>query len=228
MHASPPRPDDNEASRVSASHPGADPKNVSRMRAHVEFWRALLRDPFLVGAVVPSSRYLGEAMIDGVDLSRGAVVEFGPGTGALTEALHQHMPDRSHYLGIEFNARFVALLKRRFPDLAFHHGSAEDFDHIVHEHGLPEISTIISGVPFASLPDEIEDGIIAALERGMPAGTHFRIFQYAHSFYLPRSYRFREKMAAHFGAHTVDRVVVRNIPPAFVISWTQPARVVDP
>lgn len=222
MQASSPRPDDNEDHRLGAPLPGTDRKNVGRVRAHMEFWRALWRDPFLVGAVVPSSRFLGDAMIDGVDLSRGAIVEFGPGTGALTESLHRHMPDHSHYLGIEFNARFVELLRGKFPDLAFHHGSAEDFDRIAHEHDLPEISTIISGVPFASLPDEIEDGIIAALKRGMLPGTHFRIFQYAHSFYLPRSYRFREKMAEHFGEHTVDRVVVRNIPPAFVISWTQP------
>jgi len=50
------------------------------------FFRSWLRDPFRVGAVAPSSRWLAKLMA--TDVHAGAcVVELGAGTGTLTTAL---------------------------------------------------------------------------------------------------------------------------------------------
>jgi phosphatidylethanolamine/phosphatidyl-N-methylethanolamine N-methyltransferase len=59
-----------------------------RISALGAFMWQCLRNPFRIGAVAPSSRALAMAMAGQV-LRRhsGTIVEFGPGTGAITAAL---------------------------------------------------------------------------------------------------------------------------------------------
>lgn len=50
------------------------------------FLRTLVKDPFSVGAVAPSSRHLANSMVIG--MGPGAkVVELGGGTGSVTQAI---------------------------------------------------------------------------------------------------------------------------------------------
>ena len=50
------------------------------------------RDPRLVGAVAPSSRFLARKMLEGLDLKSGMrIVEFGPGTGSFTGELFHRL-----------------------------------------------------------------------------------------------------------------------------------------
>ena len=55
---------------------------------HFRFFRLWLQKPREVGAILPSSPALAQAMADRVDpAAPGAVVEFGGGTGSITKAL---------------------------------------------------------------------------------------------------------------------------------------------
>ena len=69
----------------------------------------------------------------------------------------------------------------------------------------------------------MQDGVIAALSEMLPAGSggQFRTFQYVHAYPLPTAVRFRRRMAAIFGPCQRSAVVVRNLPPAFVLSWSR-------
>lgn len=45
-------------------------------------------NPKAVGAILPSSRFLGEKMIEGIDFKKAKyIVEYGPGIGVFTEKL---------------------------------------------------------------------------------------------------------------------------------------------
>lgn len=179
-----------------------------------------MRDPTRIGAIAPSSPSLAKAMVRGIDFShRRTVLEFGPGTGPFTHALREALPDPSSYLGIERESKFVDLLRVRFPDMQFVCGSAEEA-HAVHEKtGMNEVGAIISGLPFASLPPKVQDGIIQSIDRLARPGCEVRTFQYVHAYALPAAVRFRRRMREHFGPHRRSAPVLMNLPPSFVLSW---------
>jgi len=188
----------------------------------IRFLKALARNPGATGAVLPSSRVLARQMLRGIDFDDGHdVLELGPGTGPFTAALQAVLPDPSRYLGIELNPQFVRLLRQRFDGMCFVEGSAEDAEAHLREAGLGNVRTILSGLPFASLPPSVQDGVIGALDRLMTPGTVFRTFQYVHAMPLGAAQRFRRMMRGRFGHAAVSRPVVRNLPPAVVLSWSR-------
>ena len=159
-------------------------------------------------------------MIADVDLPDGhAVLELGPGTGPITRAIQCRLKDPSAYLGIDRNEHFIRLLSLRFPGMRFVQGSAEQALEHLKEAGLERVGAVISGIPFASLPPAVQDGIIESLEQLLAQGAVFRTFQYVHAWPLPTAVRFRRRMTERFGPPRVSRPVLRNIPPAFVLSW---------
>lgn len=187
---------------------------------HLHFAKAFLRHPARVGAIAPSSPVLAEAMVEGVRLGETeSVLELGPGTGPFTKALADRLGAGPHYLGIEKNPAFVERLQKRFPTMRFVEGSAEDASVLVDQLNLPPVRTVICGLPFASLPRRVQDGVIHSLDELLGAGGEFRTFQYVHAYALPSAARFRRRMSGLFGRFTRTRAIWRNVPPAYVLCW---------
>ncbi|MCK5944529.1 MAG: phospholipid methyltransferase, partial [Planctomycetes bacterium] len=132
------------------------------MRDGLGFFGNFLKNPTSVGAVLPSSRFLSRALVGDLShLNEGElVVEYGPGTGPMTAVIHDRLPFGVRYLGIELQASFCDLLSARFPGMQFHCGSAGDVRAILAERGLPRPSRVISGLPFASLPEDVQDSVV--------------------------------------------------------------------
>lgn len=188
---------------------------------HRKFLSQFLRNPASVGAIAPSSAYLARAMVRGLsDCADGAVLEFGPGTGAFTAAIRDSLPQHCRYLGIEVEERFVDVLRTRFPDLDFAHASAADVRALCDERELGPVRAVISGLPFASLPVPVQDGIVSGLLEVLTPGASFRTFQYVHAYRLPKAQRFRKQMTKLFGPVVRSRPVLRNLPPAYSLTWT--------
>ena len=192
------------------------------VRDGLGFFGTFLRNPTAVGAVLPSSRYLSRALVGDLShLGEGElVVEYGPGTGPMTAVIRDRLPPGVRYLGIELQSSFCQLLAKRFPAMAFHCGSASDLRQILAERGLPKPSRIVSGLPFASLPESIQDSIVDGLGWALEdSACDFRTFQYAHAYGMKAARRFRSLMEARF--ETFERIgpVVRNVPPAFVLRY---------
>ncbi len=183
------------------------------------FLRDFIKDPVGVGAISGSSEALARAMVDSLQIAPGdPVIELGPGTGAFTEQIRMKT---NVYLGIERSPRFTRILYKRFPDLRFVNGLAEDgFEHYSLM-GLPPPKAIVSGLPLAIWSPELQDSVIAALDSLMTPGCTFRTFQYAHSFAFPLAIRFRREMNARFGPFQRSRIVLRNLPPAFILTWSR-------
>ncbi len=186
----------------------------------LRFAEAFLRNPAQVGAIAPSSPFLRREMLDDLQIDEDqSVIEFGPGTGAFTGRLGQLLPHHGQYLGIERDERMTGLLRRRHPHLKFVHGSAEDALQI-HEHAqIGPVAAIISGLPFASLEPVMQERIVNGVDLLLAGGGEFRTFQYAHAYSMPGSVRFRRLMTAHFGPARRSRIVLRNLPPACVLTW---------
>ena len=192
------------------------------MRDGLGFFGTFLRNPTAVGAVLPSSRYLSRALVGDLShLGEGElVVEYGPGTGPVTSVIRDRLPRGARYLGIELQSSFYKLLSRRFPEMAFHCGSAGDVRQILAERGLPKPSRIVSGLPFASLPEAIQDDVVEGLVWALEdSACDFRTFQYAHAYGMKAARRFRSLMEARFETYERIGPVVRNVPPAFVLRY---------
>jgi phospholipid N-methyltransferase len=179
-----------------------------------------LRNPASVGAIAPSGRQLAHAMMRDVAISEAeTIIEFGPGTGALTRAIAPAVRIPTQYIGIERDEQFVARLRELFPQLTFVHGSAEDAPAILAGHDAGSVKAIICGLPFTTLSSRVQDRVIDAVDRLLAPGAIFRTFQYAHSFLLPSATRFRQRMNRVLGPQKRRRVVMGNVPPAYVLTW---------
>src|SRR5207247_5853713 len=83
-----------------------------RLDDEVHFIRSWLEKPLATGAVTPSGRFLARAMARYVRTEiPGPVIELGPGTGPVTEALVEQGVEPSRLLLVEFNPTFCQLLR---------------------------------------------------------------------------------------------------------------------
>ncbi len=172
------------------------------------FLKQFLRNPRMVGSVIPTSRTAIRALLGPVDWRQVCcVVEYGPGTGVFTRELLRRMPESARLIAIDTNPVFVERLRDAIPDerLICVEGSAADVETILNRHGFTSADYVISGLPFSTLPPAVADAIMDATARIIPPGGAFLIYQYS-LFVLPL-------LAKRFATVQLGRVW-RCIPPA--------------
>lgn len=190
------------------------------LRSNLHFLSRFLLKPQTVGSICPSSKYLAEAMIEDIDFQLGdVVIEYGPGTGPFTNLLCQHLPQGIRYLGIEYDLHLCKSLYRRFPQMLFHHGSAEEVNKLLKDYHLGPARLIISGLPFANMSPFLQERILTETQQALRPDGVFRTFTYLCSNISPRARHFQKKAAIHFKKEANHRIVLRNIPPARVLSY---------
>ena len=188
----------------------------------IDFIKVFLRNPATVGAIAPSSKCLAAAMTHGLNLGvNDSVIELGPGTGSLTNQIRNVIARPEAYLGVELQEKFVTLLRNRFPGLQFVRGSAALTHQYCSDYHIAPVRAIISGIPFTTLPLRVQREIIHCLDKVMQPGCVFRTFQYVHAYPLPLAQKFRNEMQRTFGRHHRSKIVFKNLPPAYVLTWTR-------
>ncbi len=193
-----------------------------RVEERVRFLGGFLRRPASVGAIGPSSRFLADALVEGSGLgSSNTVVELGPGTGAVTGRILQGIGKKTTFFAMELDPIFASGLKRRFPDLTVYNDSAERMVEYLARHGKKRADYIISGLPWASLPIDVQHRVLGAVLASLDPGGVFTTFGYVHARWLPNALRFRRRLEAHFAEVETSEVVWRNFPPAFVYRCTR-------
>jgi phospholipid N-methyltransferase len=164
-------------------------------------------------------------MIHEIPLQSGdVVVEYGPGTGPFTSVLRKFMPPGVEYIGIEYDKELHQNLVRRFPGMRFHHGSAEETPEILASHGLGKAKFVISGLPFANMPRPLQEAIFESTRAALSPDGTFRTFTYFFSNLNPGTAHFRQLADDHFGLQHRTRTILRNFPPARVLSYSRPVQ----
>jgi phosphatidylethanolamine/phosphatidyl-N-methylethanolamine N-methyltransferase len=190
------------------------------MNENFQFLQAFLKNPLKVGAIAPSSPELASKMIDGIEPDENNVVlELGVGTGAITKFLQSKIPNKNSYLGVELDKNLVKNLTRNFDDLQIVCGNACDAYSIHKKSGLGRVRYIICCLPFVSLPNEVGEMILAQVDKFMQKGCMFRTFQYAHGYYMPSAIKLREFMRQRYGKSRRSKLIVKNVPPAYTLTW---------
>lgn len=177
-----------------------------------------MTQPFVIGAVAPSSRFLARKMLEGVDLSAaGAVVEFGPGTGAFTDHILPALPRECRYFAIELNPTMARLWRERHPGATLHRDSVANVDRLCAEEGIEKVDVIFSGLPWASFDDGLQKEILDATMRVLKPGGMLVTFGYRVGTLLPKGRRFYRRLPEYFSKVERSEYVWRNLPPAFVV-----------
>ncbi len=191
------------------------------MNENLQFLQAFLKNPLKVGAVTPSSPELAAEMLQGIEPDdNNVVLELGVGTGAITKYLQQIIPSKRSYLGIELDSDLVNTLTTKFPDLNIVCANAADAYSIHAASGLGKVRYLVCCLPFVSLPKEVSDSVLLDIEQFMKDGCELRIFQYAHGYYLPPAIKLREFMRRRYGNSRRSPLVLKNVPPAFTLTWS--------
>lgn len=183
----------------------------------LQFFKTFLGNPLQVGAVLPSGERLCQEITDPIDFATAKViVEFGPGTGAFTEVLHRRMAPGAKLLALELNPRMAEGIAERFPDVDLIVDSAEHLRQHLDARGIDQVDAIVSGLPFALFPADVQIRILEAAHASLVPGGQFLSFTYYHSFAVPQGKRYFARLRRIFS--DVEREpVMRNIPPAFVL-----------
>jgi phosphatidylethanolamine/phosphatidyl-N-methylethanolamine N-methyltransferase len=139
-----------------------------------------LERPLLTGAVAPSGKALAQTMASYIDpRTRGPVIELGPGTGPVTEALVRCGIEQERLVLVEYNPDFCKLLQRRFPRATIVQGDAYDIAETLAGTVTEPCSGFVSSLPLFTKPLEHRYGLLAEAQAMMRPGAPFVQFTYA-------------------------------------------------
>jgi phosphatidylethanolamine/phosphatidyl-N-methylethanolamine N-methyltransferase len=191
-----------------------EPKPAGRLGEAAQFFRRWTEKPMQMGSVTPSSRILSKIMASHVDPgSEGPVVEIGPGTGPITQALIDHGVAEERLVLVEYSPEFCDLLARRFPKARVVQGDAYALARTL-EGKLPaKAAAMVCGLPLLTRPEAQRLDLLAQAFTLMQPRAPFVQFTYALTSPIPT----RDA----FFAWKASRRIWRNVPPARVWAYTQ-------
>jgi phosphatidylethanolamine/phosphatidyl-N-methylethanolamine N-methyltransferase len=173
------------------------------------FLKNWLKNPLRVGAVMPSGPVLARRMASYVDpAGTGPVIELGPGTGPMTQALIERGVDPSRLVLVEYSPDFCRLLRDRFPKATVVQGDAYALKKTLAGHLSTPADALVSGLPLMTRPEPLRLRLVQESFDLLKPGAPFIQFTYSVVSPVPLK-------SADFSAEPSERIW-RNIPPARV------------
>ena len=189
--------------------PRKAPIGPERFDDEARFLRSWLERPLVTGAVTPSSKMLARTMASYVDPRvQGPVIELGPGTGPVTDALIRRGVAQDRLVLVEYNPEFCKLLKRRFPKATIIQGDAYNIEDSVGPFIAEPGAATVSSLPLFTKPMEQRLELLRAAQALMRPSSPFIQFTYAIVPPIPRR-------TGEYTASGSNRVWL-NLPPARV------------
>ncbi len=181
----------------------------SKFDDEARFLRSWLEKPLMTGAVAPSGKALARTMASYVDPTvEGPVIELGPGTGPVTDALVNRGIEQERLVLVEFNPDFCKLLTRRFPRATIVQGDAYALGETLSGILETPAAAVVSSLPLFTRPMADRTALLQRAQALMQPQAPFIQFTYAVIPPIPK----------RPGAFTMagSSRVWRNIPPARV------------
>ncbi len=186
---------------------------AKRENADALFIQECLRKPKQMGAIAPSSPRLAKAMARWLpEDDHSTIIELGPGSGVVTEALLARNINPQRLIAIEKSPALAEMLRDRFPNIRVVAGDAGDLDKIVHEHtGQKHVGAVISSLPLRSFPKDLEDLVTRKIHEVLKPGGCWVQFTY-------HTYKRWINGSKPFDFHSTE-YVLWNLPPARVLRY---------
>ena len=175
------------------------------------FIKQFFKDKKMVGAVSPSTKFLGEKMLENVNFDEAKlIVELGPGTGVFTDLILARMRPDAKLLVFELNDNFYTSLQARIndPRAQLIHDSAEFVEKYLNEIEKDiKSDVVISSLPLMVFPESLRIAVIDASYNALKKDGKYIQFQY--------SLQSKKMLASKYKSVSV-KFTVKNFPPAFV------------
>ena len=180
------------------------------MRKRIDFFKVAVKNLKTSGTITPSSRFLAQKMLKGIDFSSSKVlVELGPGNGAITRQILKKIQPDTQLICFEVNDVFYSELQEiQHPQLTVLKTSAENIQTEIEKLGFEEACHIISSLPLTLIPKEVSHTILSNSLDSLSSKGTFIQYQYSLTYYKYLKSVFKESISLDFE--------VLNIPPAFI------------
>jgi phospholipid N-methyltransferase len=181
------------------------------------FVRQCLSKPEQMGAIAPSSRGLAKAMARWVSADPKAVVlELGPGTGSITEALIARGLTGHRLLAIEKSPELAISLQKRFPGVRVITGDAWDLENLMDLHVEPghHVGAVISSLPLRRFKPEATESLARKIKAILRPGGCWVQYSYHLGSDRPLGTSYFHLLSSN--------VVWLNLPPARVSVYQKP------
>lgn len=190
------------------------PKPKRKADDDSKFLKTWLESPLLTGAVMPSGKFLAKVMASHVRPNQdGQVVEIGPGTGPVTEALLERGVAQERLVLVEFNPDFVDLLKRRFPRATVVQGDAYNLADTLCGKLSGPAAAVVSSLPLLTKPPSARLALLRQAFSLMKPDAPFIQFTYAVPPPIP-------EMGEGYSSAASSWILL-NVPPARVWVYRQ-------
>lgn len=201
------------------------------------FFRQFIDDFFHIGAVLPSSKYLGRAAADYLARKQGPaqVLEAGAGSGAFTREIVPHLTAGDSLDVVEINADLMTFLRKSFeidPAFQLAPGVAVNFinDDVRKLPADRHYDYIIFSLPLTNFPPAMVEEILTLMMARLKPGGVFSYVKYVfigQVKYIFSGQAAKAKMQANqeiienfARQYQIERRVVwRNVPPSWVYYW---------
>jgi phosphatidylethanolamine/phosphatidyl-N-methylethanolamine N-methyltransferase len=198
------------------THPHQGHPPAPRTGEELLFLRRWLAHPLKVGALLPSSPWLGRLVARNVSCGPDEyVVELGAGTGTVTRALLEAGIPSERLFVVEIDRDLCDFLRRQLPGARVIHGDATQLRALLPAEVPGKVRTVISGIPMVTLPLPLQRRMVDAWFDVMVPGG--RMLQYTYSLVSPLPEARLGVRGRRCG------IVMRNIPPAWVWSYGRDA-----
>lgn len=171
------------------------------------FIKRFFRLPSTIGSITPSTKYLANKMVEGMDWNEAqTIVELGAGTGVITDAIVKSMLPNTKLIIFEKDPFFRQLLLTKYP-YAKVFEEAEKLQSTLQNQNIKKADLIFSGLPFTVLKEKERKKILSNVYESLNYGGKFIAYQY--------SLKLRREFISYFSDYKIKFVPI-NIPPAFI------------
>lgn len=193
------------------------PENVTDLEQSLKFITQFITHPTKTGAILPSSNKLCELMTEIAEVDKvSTIVEFGPGTGVITEKVMQKKSADTTFFALEINEAFVEATKNRCPDAIVYQSPAQNAKKHLEMHGECGCDRILSSLPWLTFDGDMQQELIDTIYDALHPGGKFLTYAYVPGLIFPAAWRLRKKLNERFDTVLTSKIIWSNIPPAFV------------
>jgi phospholipid N-methyltransferase len=180
------------------------------------FIRQFFKRPGEVASVIPSSPNLVRGLLAGFNFSSlKLVIEYGPGTGAITYQILEKMPEGAKFIAAEPNPVFRAHLMEEMLPIEIIPDYAQNIaPRVLEIHGQADL--VVSGLPCSIMSLDVLQELFESTSKLLKKDGEFRMFIYTHTLMMPKMHQMMTILRKNFSR--VDTSVVwLNFPPATII-----------
>lgn len=145
----------------------------------LRFIGRLITQPKTVGAIAPSSKALARAMAAQIPAGAGGpILELGPGTGVVTQAIIARGIAPERITSVEYNHAFAAMVASRYPGVHVINGDAFDLKKTLGARAGERYSAVLSSMPLINFPMAARGALLRDIFQRLEPGAPFIQFSY--------------------------------------------------